>query len=197
MAMIPEEKSGGRLISGHDLKPDLESAPTASHDPFLSSHPDHGEASPARPDADEMEKKVKVLFEAQKFAVLATHASGAPYGNLVAFASSEDLCSLLFVTSRATRKYRNLSADSQVAMVMDNRSNEVRDFGEAIAVTALGRALEVQEPEKSCLLGLYLEKHPNLNEFALSPSCALFGTAVEKYIIVSRFQNVTELWPTK
>jgi hypothetical protein len=74
------------------------------------------------------------LFSSQKLAVLGTHQLGQPYGSLVAF----------FATTRATRKFANLQADSRVSMVFDNRSNRVADFRKAVAATALGRAKETK-----------------------------------------------------
>ena len=65
------------------------------------------------------------LFSSQKLAVLGTHQSGQPYGSLVAFAATADLKNLVFATTRATRKFANLQADSRVSMVLDNRSNRV------------------------------------------------------------------------
>ena len=63
-----------------------------------------------------MKEKVRELFETQKLAVLSTQREGQPYTTLVAFAASSDLENLYFATTRATRKYANLSADSRVAM---------------------------------------------------------------------------------
>ncbi len=197
MVNSPDEKSRGCRGGQDALSPDTEASPMGLSGFSASSHRDDGEASPSKRDAGKLESELKELFEAQKFAVLATHCSGSPYGNLVAFASSEDISSLSFVTSRYTRKYENISANGRVAIVIDSRSNQLRDFSDAMAVTALGRALEIEEPGKSDLLRCYLEKHPNLEEFATSPSCALFSVDVEKYIIVSRFQDVTELCPNR
>jgi hypothetical protein len=44
-------------------------------------------------------------------------------------------------------------------------------------------------------LEIYLAKHPQLRDFAQSPSCALFRVDVEKYSIVYQFQNVIEMVP--
>jgi nitroimidazol reductase NimA-like FMN-containing flavoprotein (pyridoxamine 5'-phosphate oxidase superfamily) len=197
MASTHEKKSGGSPTERHTSSPASESCLSGSKGFSLSPQLDHGEAPQSRRDPGTLEKEIRGLFERQKLGVLATQCSGAPYGNLVAFASSRDISWLLFVTSRSTRKYENIAADARVALVIDNRSNELRDFGDAIAVTALGRAVEIEAKEKNTLLRTYLEKHPNLNGFAKSPSCALFKVDVEKYIIVSRFQNVMELWPNK
>ncbi len=140
-----------------------------------------------------LQELLKALFPSQKFAVLATQKDGQPYTNLVAFAATEDLKHLLFVTLRATRKFANLTRDSQVAMMIDNRQNKTSDLHDAMAVTAIGVAEEVVGPEKEALLRLYISKHPCLETFARAPTCAVLKISVEKYDIARKFQNVTEL----
>ena len=136
------------------------------------------------------------LFTSQKLAVLGTHQGGQPYGSLVAFAASPDLKSLVFATTRATRKFANLRADPRVSVVLDSRSNRVADFRKAVAATALGRAREVRGRDRKKFAGMFLAKHPHLREFVSSPTCALVRIRVEVYYLVSRFQNVFE-WRVK
>jgi nitroimidazol reductase NimA-like FMN-containing flavoprotein (pyridoxamine 5'-phosphate oxidase superfamily) len=140
-----------------------------------------------------LEDHLKALFASQRFAVLATQKDGQPYTNLVAFAATEDLKHLLFVTPRATRKFANLADDAQVAMMIDNRHNKTSDLHDAMAVMAIGVAEEVVNPEREALLRLYISKHPSLETFAEAPSCALLKISVEKYDVARKFQNVTEL----
>ncbi len=80
-----------------------------------------------------------------------------------------------------------------MALLVDNRSNKDTDFHRAIAVTALGKAEEAKESERDRFLKLYLAKHPYLEDFVMSPTCALLKISVDKYHMVSRFQNVMEL----
>jgi nitroimidazol reductase NimA-like FMN-containing flavoprotein (pyridoxamine 5'-phosphate oxidase superfamily) len=142
---------------------------------------------------DSMRKDLEELFTTQPLAVLSTQNEGQPYASLVAFATSEDLKELFFATTRATRKYANLSSDSRVAMLVDSRSNEVSDFRWAMAVTAMGKAEEVEGQEKEKVLKIYLAKHPHLDCFVSSPSCALLKIRVERYYVATRFQNVIEV----
>jgi nitroimidazol reductase NimA-like FMN-containing flavoprotein (pyridoxamine 5'-phosphate oxidase superfamily) len=140
-----------------------------------------------------LESLLRELFGSQSLAVLATQREGQPFTNLVAFAATDDLKYLAFATTRATRKYANLSADSQVAMLVDNRRNQISDFENAAAVTAIGKAEEAEGEQRDRLMEVYLSKHPHLKGFATSPTCALMKVTVEKYDIVRRFQNVVEL----
>ena len=141
----------------------------------------------------ELEKLLRRLFSGQLLAVLGTQSPNGPYGSLVAFYASDDLKHLLFATTRSTRKYANLIQTPQVAMVIDNRSNEEGDFHEAIAVTATGHVKEVAGTERDRFEALYLAKHPGLSDFIQSPACALLKMEVRTYYIVRKFQQVTEL----
>jgi len=136
---------------------------------------------------------LKGLFSSQRLAVLATQSKEQPYGNLVAFVATNDLKHILFATTRATRKYANISENPRVAMVMDNRSNQEADFHEAAAVTATGVVKEVKGSEKETLLRLYLSRHPYLKDFVSSRTCALLKMDVETYYVVRQFQEVVEL----
>ncbi len=137
---------------------------------------------------------LRALLTSQRLAVLATREEdGQPYVNLMAFAVSDDLRTILLVTGRSTRKYANLHADQRVALMIDSRSHQTSDIHEAVAATVLGDAEEVSGAERERLLPAYVAKHPHLREFASSPSCALFRVHVRSYYLVRRFQEVTEL----
>lgn len=137
--------------------------------------------------------QVRDLLQSQQLAVLATHNQGQPYASLVAFAATGDLREIYFATSRSTRKYANLTADPRVAMLVDSRSNEVSDFHQAAAATMVGEAREVGERERDSISRIYLSRHPHLEEFVGSPTCALLRVRVRTYFVVSKFQNVMEL----
>lgn len=141
----------------------------------------------------EQKKVLRELFETQKLAVLATHSEGQPYTNLMAFAATRDLKRLVFATTRSTRKFANMAADGRVALLIDNRSNAESDFHKAVAVTATGNVSEVASRDRSRYAKLYRSKHPHLEEFVGSPTCALLRMEVGTYYIVTRFQNVSEL----
>ena len=142
---------------------------------------------------DELSHQLKKLFSSQRLAVLATQCEGEPYANLVAFAATEDLRRLVFATNRGTRKFTNLMVSPNAAFLIDNRSNEVADFTETMAVTAMGLVPEAKERERDELMRLFLIKHPNLREFVTSPECALIKTTVSAYYVVTSFQKVMKL----
>ena len=144
------------------------------------------------PESDPIKDQLRELFASQRLAVLATDQGGQPYLSLVAFAVGDDLRELLFATNRDTRKFAHLKANNRVSLLIDNRSNQVADFSQAIAVTLLGAGEELAEADRPVGEALYLAKHPHLQEFVTSPGCALVRVQLKSCYLVSRFQNVVE-----
>ena len=143
-------------------------------------------------DLDPLEK-IRELFLSQRLAVLSTRNADQPYSNLICFVASDDLRHILFATTRSTRKYANLMRDARVALLVDNRSNDPADTFRSLAVSALGVARELQGNAAAQACATYVARHPHLEDFVSSPSTALLCLDVEKYILVRRFQDVTEL----
>jgi heme iron utilization protein len=135
---------------------------------------------------------IKSILGQQRFAVLATQSEGQPYSNLVAFAETENLKILLYITGRETRKYANSLKSNKVAILVDNRTNQETDLNNAIAITALGTVEEVTKDDTEWLLEIYLAKHPELKEFLHSPSNALMKVTVYDYIVAT-FESVKRM----
>ena len=140
-----------------------------------------------------LENKLKKLFSSQKLGVLATQQKKNPYTSLVAFAWSDDMRQIVFATPKTTRKFSNISSNSNVSIFIDNRSNKAVDFRKAIGVTVLGSVKQVRKNKNSKLIKLYLGKHPQLESFLASPSCVFIRIDVKSFYVVERFQNVTEI----
>jgi general stress protein 26 len=145
-------------------------------------------------ESSQLRSVLQNLLSSQKFAALATQDSGKPHNSLVAFASTNDLKSLIFITSRNTSKYRNVVAESRVAILADSRTNRDSDLLNTVAVTAKGIAKEAKGKERDHLLDIYLAKHPNLSDFANSPENALVKVSIKDYEI-STFNSTSILKP--
>ena len=143
--------------------------------------------------SDQFRLRLKELFNTQNLAALSTQRDGQPSASLVAFYAADDLKHIYFVTPTTTRKFANLTADNRVAVLVNSSTNQAADFHRAISVTAVGHARVVDSSDSQTILVQYLAKHPHLEEFVRSPSCALIRVAVESYYMVKNFQNVMEL----
>ena len=141
----------------------------------------------------EIQSRLKDLCTSQKLAVVSTQSDGQPYASLVAFVTGDDLRHIYFVTARTTRKFANLTKEPRVAVLINSSANLESDFHEAISITVTGTAVEISDSEREKVLKLYLSKHPYLEDFAYSPSCALIKVATQSFYMVQNFQNVMEL----
>lgn len=136
---------------------------------------------------------LRELIEKQPLAVLGTQNEDGPYTSLVGFAATSDLRHLLFATGRSTRKHANLLVDARASMLVDDRRNEVADFTQASAATALGTVEEVAASEREAFEAVFLAKHPHLESFIAAPSCVRLRLRVSRYVVVTSFQHVIEL----
>ncbi len=138
-------------------------------------------------------RSIKDLMGLRHLAVLATSSESFPYTSLVGFAYSDDLKEIYFATFENTNKFRNLSENPRVSLLVDSRENSASDFEKAKALTVLGRAEAARGPESGRIKELYLRRFPHLKDFISGPVCAMIKVAAEKYILVERFQEVMEL----
>ena len=125
---------------------------------------------------------IKDVIDHQFFAVLSSVEKGHPYSNLVAFAATDDLKYLVFVTNRYTRKYRNITENHRVSLLMDNRTNQTTDINKAIAITVLGTAQE-ETYKRRGFHCIFLTRHPHLSDFIESPESVIIVVTVSEYII--------------
>ncbi len=140
-------------------------------------------------DEKELLVKLRDLLKSQMLGVIATEMDGIPHASLVAYYSTDDLKYLIFATSKNTKKFQNLTKNSNVCLLIDNRENNPSDFNNAITVTAVGVAKKIQK-NKDYFKDLFIKRHPNLGDFINSSDCALLKIKVHKYQFVSDFQNV-------
>ncbi len=141
-------------------------------------------------------ERIRRLVTEQPYGVLCTQGQGQPYGSMVAFAFSDDLSTAVFATPVATRKYRLLSECDHVALVVDNRPDHPDDMMRVEALTATGRATEVERgPEFDEYSRLLVNRHPQFESFVNAPSCALFRIDIFRFFHVTRFQEVGQWVP--
>ena len=141
--------------------------------------------------------QIQRLVDEQPYAVLCVQGGGQPYGALVAVAFSPDLQHAVFVTPKATRKYRLLGERNHVAMVIDNRPGKANELMEVEAVTVTGHSQLVERgAEFDRWAEILLARHPYLASFVKADTCALFRIDTVRFLHVMRFQEVSQWVPT-
>jgi nitroimidazol reductase NimA-like FMN-containing flavoprotein (pyridoxamine 5'-phosphate oxidase superfamily) len=137
------------------------------------------------------DKLLREVVGTQYFAVLNTIGQGLPHSNLVSFAATDDLRSIVFVTGRHTRKYRNIQDNDEISLLIDNRTNKPSDTSRAIAITVIGTARE-EIDNKSRFQAIFLARHPQLRHFVEAPDSAIMLVTVREYVVATfdKTQNV-------
>ncbi|WP_372714298.1 pyridoxamine 5'-phosphate oxidase family protein [Ilyobacter sp.] len=141
----------------------------------------------------ELKKLISKVSSRQLFAVLATSYENQPYTSLVAFALTEDLKKLIFITPRDTRKFQYLSENNMVSLMIENSENQKVDITQAVGITITGKSRDSSGEEKEKLLKTFISKHPQMEEFAISKGCSVVSVDINRYDVVERFQNVSVL----
>jgi nitroimidazol reductase NimA-like FMN-containing flavoprotein (pyridoxamine 5'-phosphate oxidase superfamily) len=127
---------------------------------------------------------LKEVLGTQYFAVLNTLGQGLPYSNLVSFAVTDDLRSLVFVTGRKTQKYKNIQDNRNISLLIDNRTNKPSDTSRAIAITVIGTARE-EINDKDLFQVILLARHPQLKHFMEAPDSAIMLVTIREYIVAA------------
>ena len=137
-------------------------------------------------------KRLRAMDAGESFAVLATSEEGRPYTSLISFALTPDLKKVIFATPKNTRKFKNIVNTQDVAILLDNRSKKHRGFVETQAITILGTATPLRRGRTWLeYAGIFLKKHPELEEFINVSTTALVVVDVTSCIHVGNFQTIT------
>jgi hypothetical protein len=129
----------------------------------------------------------------QNLGVLATTGKKYPYTSLVGFVPTKDMRNIVFATIKQTRKYNNIINHPEVSLLVNSSTNSSDDFKDAAAITIMGIAVTDLKKERKELEKIYLERFPFLVDFIKDPCCELVKIKVEKFIVVTRFQEVREI----
>jgi nitroimidazol reductase NimA-like FMN-containing flavoprotein (pyridoxamine 5'-phosphate oxidase superfamily) len=143
--------------------------------------------------SERLQQAVRTLLASQAQGVLATQHDQQPSTSMMAFAVTPDLRWIVFATYRTTQKHANLLANPRVPLLIDNRTNESVDYHDAVAISAQGTVSQADGARRAELRQLYLRKHSKLSDFVTAADCVLLQLEVERYYVVSQFQNVVEL----
>jgi len=137
---------------------------------------------------EKIKEKIDNLLENQRFAVIATQDKNSPYTNLVTFLASNDYKKIFFPTNKNTKKFENISSNSKISVLIDNRGNKAEDIKNAMALTAVGITTEIKDGN---IIKSFIKKHPYLLDFINSKDCVMMEIDIERYVLVDNFQNVS------
>ena len=131
------------------------------------------------------------ILNQQLVAVLSTSSNGISYSCLVSFVVTKGFQDVIFATKRERLKYRNMSENPNVSLLIDNRKNKPSDITEATSVTIVGSVEDIQTKDRVRLIRHLVEKHPNLESFFEADDTAIMRLYPERMYVVDNFESVS------
>lgn len=130
------------------------------------------------------------ILNLNKFAILASEYGGQPHASLIAITPFGNFRQLIFATYRNTRKYRNLSKNNKVALLIENGGGNIKGPQESIVLTIVGHTEEISLAEYEAAYQTHFKRHPEMESFMLSPDCALLFVIAQSYQVVNGIDDI-------
>jgi len=130
------------------------------------------------------------VLQSSRFAVLATEGDGQPHASLIAITPFGNFRQLVFATYRNTLKYKNLTNNSKVAVLIENEIVNINGLTENVVLTIIGQTKEISFSDKEPAYRAHLMRHPEMESFMLSSDCAIIMVIAESYQVVNGIDDI-------
>jgi nitroimidazol reductase NimA-like FMN-containing flavoprotein (pyridoxamine 5'-phosphate oxidase superfamily) len=130
--------------------------------------------------------KMKGLIREKDICVLSTVSGNKPHCSLMAYTTDSECRKFYMVTSRETRKYRNLTDNPNVSLLIDTREeNRGPHRNQASALTVSGQIEEIRDLKKQREIShLLLERHPHLEELFNRDDTAILCVKPDSFLLL-------------
>ena len=133
-----------------------------------------------------MLEKMKALVKRKDTCVLATVSENLPHCSLMAYVTDHDGCEIYMVTNRQSTKFRNLSANPSVSLLIDTREEHTgmkRPHAQALTVSGVYQEIR-DETKKTSIRKKLLEKHPHIKDLMDMPDAEVFCIKVTSFLLL-------------
>ena len=132
-----------------------------------------------------MIRKSKTLLKENSMCVLASSFDNKPHCSLMAYVTDEEAYTLFMITLKKSRKYRNLSINPHVSLLVDTRTDAKGDAGGILALTVAGVASVLKDgADKDLVLRRIVQAHPHLQDLATDPDAEAISIKVESLLLL-------------
>ncbi|MBN1471063.1 MAG: pyridoxamine 5'-phosphate oxidase family protein [Syntrophaceae bacterium] len=119
-----------------------------------------------------MRGDIQKIISENKVCVMATVADGAPHCSLMSYATDNECREIYMATLKDTKKYRNLTANPSVSLLIDTRDADPKDKTRALTVTGVFQAVE-NDKKIAAIREALIKKHPDLKDFFNNPDAQI------------------------
>ena len=138
-----------------------------------------------------LKEYIEVVLKTSNFAVLATEGNGQPHTSLIAITPVENYRQIIFATYRNTLKYRNLSDNNKVAVLIEGEFFNRKGLKESVVLTIIGHTEEISISGDEAHYQSHLYRHPDMESFMLSPDCVLIRVIAHSYQLVHGIEDTS------
>lgn len=126
--------------------------------------------------------QMKKLLKEKDTCVLATASGNQPHCSLMAYVSDEEGRHIYMVTLRDTKKFKNLTQNPAVSLLIDTRDDDAGpQRARAKALTVNGVFQTVEKEEQTYLQARILERHPHLGGLFGGGEAEIFCVRIESF----------------
>jgi nitroimidazol reductase NimA-like FMN-containing flavoprotein (pyridoxamine 5'-phosphate oxidase superfamily) len=127
--------------------------------------------------------EMKQLVRGKNTCVLSTIAGDKPYCSLMAYASNDDCTEIYMATHRSTKKFRNLSENPAVSLMIDTREDVPRS--QIRALTVEGTCVLIEDDSKKLIVqSRLLSIHPHLKDFLVHIDSELLCVKIKAFLLL-------------
>ncbi len=135
-----------------------------------------------------MIEKMKTLVREKDTCVLATATGGVPHCSLMSYVTDPECREIYMVTHRETKKYRNLTGNPAVSLLIDTREAPGKKNIKALTVSGLYRKIEDSRKREEVRQAL-LARHPGLSAFLDDPGAEVFSVRITAFQLLEGIQD--------
>lgn len=138
-----------------------------------------------------MRKDIQDLIKANKMCVLATVSEDKPHCSLMTYVTDDNCREIYMVTRKETKKYRNLTANPSVSLLVDSRLDA------RVGPSALTKALtisgtfqkNIDEKKIAAVRTRLLEKHSELKKIFNNPDTEIIVVKIQAIQLLDGVSN--------
>ena len=140
-----------------------------------------------------MREDIQALIQANKICVLATVWGGEPHCSLMSYATDDNCREIYMATHKETKKFRNLTANPSVSLLIDSRQDAGRDSSvRTKALTISGKVEKnINEKKMEAVQKRLFEKHAALKNIFNDPGTEII---IVKISAVQLLDGITDAY---
>lgn len=127
--------------------------------------------------------KIETILRENSLCVLCTEADKNPHCSLMTYLPSKDLRLLYLVSTRKSRKFKNLLVNPRVSVLIDSRQHQAAQKN-IVSVTFAGLFEPLPDAAVMPIKRDFAEKHPELSEILNHPGSVVFAITLKSYLLL-------------